>query len=160
MKEKLQEYALLAEIISGLAIVVTLVILIFEVKGNTTAVQISNRQSISARGQEMATLLIENQDLRVVLQKMNSGNELSDLDESLFGAWMNAHHRIAEESYNLYEEGQIEEEDWNIRTKLILNVLETEFAREVYRSRRDDGFFGLAYTNWLDQALIKEYGEK
>ena len=35
MKEKLQEYALLAEIISSLAVLITLVILIIEVRGNT-----------------------------------------------------------------------------------------------------------------------------
>ena len=46
---KLEKWALLAEIISGVAIVVTVIILIVEVRGNTTVLRATNRQSIAER---------------------------------------------------------------------------------------------------------------
>ncbi len=45
---KLEKWALIAEIVSGVAIVVTLVILIFEVRGNTSAVQIATIDNVTS----------------------------------------------------------------------------------------------------------------
>ena len=47
MKEKLQEYALMAEIIGSIAIVVTLIILIMNVRDNTNAIQIATIDNLT-----------------------------------------------------------------------------------------------------------------
>ena len=55
---KLEKWALIAEVVGGVAIVVSLVVLIFEVRGNTEAVSAATFQnvsdSISANGMEIA----------------------------------------------------------------------------------------------------------
>ena len=48
MKEKLQEYALITEIVSGIAILITLAILIIEVRNNTAAIELQVAENRSA----------------------------------------------------------------------------------------------------------------
>ena len=54
VKEKLQEYALLAEIISSIAILATLVILVFEMRENTEAIHSAKIQSLAERSQQLS----------------------------------------------------------------------------------------------------------
>lgn len=156
---KLEKTAAFAEIFSSVAIVVTLVILVFEVRGNTNTQQIANRQAIALRGQEMAILLIENPELNEALSKGRSGEDVTEAEQRIISNWVDAHHRLTEEAYNLFSDGQLEEKDWNIRAGMMLRNLSTETSRQIYYTKRDNGWFDLGYTNWMDQALLETYGE-
>jgi len=53
VKEKLQEYALIAELVSRVAILISLVILIFQVQMSTEATVSSSREAHSSRTIEL-----------------------------------------------------------------------------------------------------------
>jgi len=60
---KLKKYALISEIIASFAVVVTLIVLILEIRENTAAIQATNRQSISTRIEERTIALATNPQL-------------------------------------------------------------------------------------------------
>ena len=45
---KLQEWALFAEVLGGIAIVITLIFLVLETRANTNAIQVQTYQSLTA----------------------------------------------------------------------------------------------------------------
>ncbi len=64
---KLKKLALLSETVGGVAIVVTLIVLIVEIRGNTAVLQASYRQSISARVEERTMAIAGNQQLSEIM---------------------------------------------------------------------------------------------
>ena len=62
----LQKAALVAEIVGSIAVVITLVVLIFEVRGNTDAILAGNRQSVAARTGDFALTVAGNPELAAV----------------------------------------------------------------------------------------------
>jgi len=83
---KLEKYALIAEIVGGFAIVLTLVILLLEVRGNTEAVQAATYrdvvESITATVQERGA----DAEVARVYYSGSAGEELSELDAKRFDA--------------------------------------------------------------------------
>ena len=83
---KLKKWALIAEVVGGVAIVVSLVVLIFEVRGNTEAVRAATFQnvsdSITANGMEIAA---DPEALRIYLTGLREGlDDLADRDRFQF----------------------------------------------------------------------------
>ena len=157
---KLEKSALVAEIVGSIAIVATLVILIFEVRENTRAIQVANRQSIATRAQEMALTLARQPDIRRALVELSGGNA-AIYSETLgaASAFLDADLKIAEEAYLLFLEGQLSEEYWQTRAAIALNLLNAPELREAYKRARDSGFYQPEFTIWLDRALVEKYGQ-
>ena len=79
---KLEKWALGAEILSGVAIVVTLIVLIVEVRGNTDAVQAQTLNSQREAQSERRTRIIENRgDFAELFTRANAGAALTDTEE-------------------------------------------------------------------------------
>ena len=157
---KLEKSALVAEIVGSIAIVATLVILIFEVRENTRAIQVANRQSIATRAQEMALTLARQPDIRRALVELSGGNA-AIYSETLgaASAFLDADLKIAEEAYLLFLEGQLSEGYWQTRAAIALNLLNAPELREAYKRTRDSGFYQPEFTIWLDRALVEKYGQ-
>jgi len=149
---KLEKWALIAEIVGAVAIVVTLIFLIVEVRGNTEAIRAANRQSLATRAQEMALTLATEPDLRRAIAETN-GVEVPGPDDG----FVTANLRIAEEAYLLYLDGQLSEDYWQTRAAVALDGLRSATLRNNYESLRDRGFFTSEFTAWLDQALSESY---
>lgn len=160
MKEKLQEFALIAEIISGVAIVITLVILVFEVRDNTDALEISNRQSIALRGQELAVVLIENPIIGQAQGKLRQGEVLTISEAAAFGPYINANLRLTEEAYKLYQNNQLAAEDWETRKNVMLNLLSSNTARSIFAGSTALGYWDEDFKNYLSQALNETSGDQ
>ena len=78
----LQRFALISEIVSGIAIVVTLIVLIFEVRANTETIQTQTVFTVYAVEREQNARLIENlggiADIRI---KVEEGDDLTRVEE-------------------------------------------------------------------------------
>jgi hypothetical protein len=72
VNQKLSDWANLAEIVGSFAIVVTLVILIVEVRANTAATEAATRQSIAARTEVITLTTAATPSLALVLENPDS----------------------------------------------------------------------------------------
>jgi hypothetical protein len=119
MRLKLSDWASIAEIASSVAVVVTLVVLILEVRGNTDAIQASNRQSIAARTEAMALANATSPDLAEILA---SGPQNVAQQIRLAG-YFTAILRNAEEAYLQFREGRLPEDYFARRVEAAIGVL-------------------------------------
>ena len=153
---KLKKLALLSETVGGIAIVVTLVVLIVEIRGNTTVLQASYRQSISARVEERTMAIAGNRQLSEILSLAVSDpgaietgsaewSQLSTLYVSLMTA--------TEEAYLLYQDGHLSEGYFYARARRALTVLDNPVGRQFFRDSRVAGTYLPEFMDWVDDTF-------
>ena len=111
MKQKLQEYALIAEIVGGIAIVTSLLFVGLQINQNHEMMRAQTRNDISMALTPILSNLTNNQDLVDLLFAANEGKHLSDAEmyriythtELIFRYWENAHYQYRQ---NLYDESE------------------------------------------------------
>jgi len=153
MKEKLHEYALIAEIISSIVIFATLVILIMGVKENTKALQSSNIQSVAERSQLFTLTVAQNPELsKIQSELMHNGN---DTEQQQKGSLLAAALKLGEESFIQYNNGLLPESYWETRANLVLAFLTSDESKQLYQHQLR---FVLVpeFTKWIDKKLADQ----
>jgi len=158
-KRKLSDWASIAEIISALAVVVSLLYVGFEIQRNTRVGLASNRQAIAARAQELALYSAETQIHWLLFGPGNEVIELTDVEQDRLTVYIGALLRTTEEAYLLYRDGLLDEEYWTTRAGVMLAALRSDIARNVYVRTREFGFYTSDFAAWADQALADKYGK-
>lgn len=110
--ESLKQWALVAEIIGGAAIVITLVILVFELQQNTTAVQRATYSEITQSLDEWRYQLTLNPDVRAVFEKFDQQETLTSEEASIRVGLGRTLYSIYERAYWANEYGQVGEPEW------------------------------------------------
>jgi len=154
----LKRWTMLAEITSSVAVIVSLVILIIEIRGNTAAVQANSRQSQSGR---FEALLLSRTDplLALVLDKAARGEELTNLERIQYTGWLGAHLRNLEEAFLQFQDGRLDQEYLDSRLRaLIVAYFTVEENREIFRAWREDGIYTEEFAAWFGQAIDEAYG--
>ena len=157
VKEKLQEYALLAEIISSIAILATLIILVLEMRENTEAVQSATIQSLAERTQQFTLEMASNPELALV------SASFFDPDFSGGGEYLSAQQvaylatviKLGEESYIQFRDGLLSEEFWLTRASFVKGQLRSDLARSMWVTFNKENFIP-EYVEWLSNELEKE----
>ena len=156
---KLEKYALIAEIVSGIAIVVTLIFLIIEVDGNTEATLAANRQSVASRVETILLTPAMSPELAAVLDKAEREMPLSDIERRSYHGYVAARLRNAEEAFLQFQDGQLSEQYFLTRAVSVLATLEATQAQALWAQWRDGGRFTPEFADWLGQALEESYGQ-
>jgi hypothetical protein len=149
MKEKLQEYALIAEIISSVAIIATLVVLILEVKENTSAIQSSNIQSVAERSQQFSLAVAQNPDLaKIQSELMRNG---FNIEEQQRGSLLVTALKLGEESFIQYKNGLLPEDYWQTRADFVLAFMSSEESKRSYQTLKL--VLVPEYQEWIEESL-------
>jgi len=158
-KRNLSDWASVAEIISALAVVASLLYVGFEIQRNTKVGLASNRQAIAARAQELALYSAETHIHRLLFAPDEEPIELTEAGQDRLTAYIGALLRTTEEAFLLYRDGLLDEEYWMTRANVMLAALRTEVARTVYFQTRDARFYTGDFVAWADKALSDRYGK-
>lgn len=153
---KLEKLALIAEIVGGLAVVVTLVVLITEVRENTKALMAANRQSVTGRTQDFISTLVSNPQFLAIQADLIPSN---DPDERLALNYMADLLKLVEESYLEYQDGLLDERYWQTRASFALVNLQTARGRKLYAAMKKMGVLTPSFVEWLDKAVKERYGD-
>jgi predicted neuraminidase len=108
-KRTLSEWASIAEIISAVAVVASLLYIGFEINRNTRVSLAANRQAIAARAQELAFYSGESKISRLLFQA-NDDISLTESEQNRVTAYVGALLRTTEEAFLLYRDGMLDEE--------------------------------------------------
>lgn len=113
MKLNLQEYALAAEVLGGLAVVATLVFLVVETRENTNAIQAQTYQLLTAELNEGRRIAVS-PDVAVITQKIrDSGlDSLSELEWNKAMILKEATWGVYESAYYAEERGILGIDEW------------------------------------------------
>jgi len=156
---KLEKYALIAEVVSAIAIVVTLVFLIVEIRANTAATLAANRQSLAARTELFLSTQATSPELATLAVKARRDEELTEVERYQYGSLLGQTLRLAEEGYLQYLDGKLDGEYWQTRARNTVDSrMNSRLARELYYEWSELGWFAPRFTAWLDGELESKYG--
>jgi hypothetical protein len=154
MKQTLQNYALIAEIAGGVAVVLSLLYVGYQIQLNTSERRTESIRSITQGNRDLALIYVNNRDAGIAWHKVLDGIPLSEREFQLMSDSLYAHLMLLEETYNMHREGYVEDEFMASRVALIeQKILWSDQLRHVYGSMKEDGIFSSSFIDWLDEKL-------
>ena len=156
---KLEKFALVGEIVGSVAIVVTLIILIVEIRGNTGEMRAATLANLAARTQAMPLAAVTNSQWAGVLARQQAGEELTPSEQVQYFLYLIAVLKLAEEAFIAYEGERLDERIWLTRAAFALNNFDSVSNREHWASIRTRGTFVPSFVNWFDVALVDRFGK-
>ncbi len=113
-REKLQDFALVAEIVAGISIIVTLAFLALEMRSNTDAIRAQTYHELMAQLNEWRTLIVTDQGLSVLTDQLTSEGweNLESSDERRLWYREMVLWGIYESAYYANERGVLGVEEW------------------------------------------------
>jgi hypothetical protein len=126
MNQKLSDWASIAEIISGIAVVVTLIVLIVEVRDNTEILRVSAYNDNLDSLNEFGALVSRDADSARIWQSLVSEetDNLDEIDRRRLTDWLFILFRNYEKAYFSEQSGLIGEEEWARFSRNICNFFE------------------------------------
>jgi len=139
MKDKLQEYALLAEIISAIAIVISLVFVGVQIQKNTKASEAATLQEISAVEVEILLSTSTSPERAALITNFTNNPESlkGDLLQQAIYAF-SANIRHWEDLYLQYKAGFISEEAWETRSAVLVSSMRSPGGRYILKEARSN----------------------
>jgi len=105
-KKKLQEYALFAEVMGGIAVLITLIFLVIETRENTNAIQAQTYQSLTSELNDIRYMVISSGFSETYLKYAKSGFvELSSIEAFEMLAFSQALWGVYESAFYAKERG-------------------------------------------------------
>lgn len=142
---KLERFSAAAELLSSVAIVVTLIYLAIQTHQNTSAIQGTVRQAMLAEDREALYKLIEHPTLEL---RCN----LTSAQDTQLRAYMIAFLRMRENHWLQFRSGVVDEATWGAyRRPLAGLVFDSEFGRTLWLSIRSS--FDQGFAESVDEVL-------
>lgn len=158
MKEKLQEYALLAEIIGGIAIVASLIFVGLQVQQTAEETALNTRQMQADAYQDLVSQITSMNQLGVTNPRVNvlvnSGSKLEDMsaeERVMVNSMIIMMFRMSDMAYHQYEQGMISEE----RLTSAVGPLSDNICNPIYETIWDEisKNFVFSYRNFVSNLL-------
>ena len=145
---------MISEIVGSIAIVVTLIVLIVEVRGNSEELRHIAESDVASRTQSLILTTVSNPQLQEAWNRVRDGEELTPTELSIASNYLTARVKLSEESFLAYSNGRLDEEIWRTRAAFMLANLESKWARERWNTTmRSGGLFAQSFVDWVDEAL-------
>jgi len=154
MTLKLSDWASIAEIVSGVAIVATLVILLLEVRTNTAAVRAATYQNVADSITTTLAARGTDPDVARVWLAGDAGDELEPLDEFRFDVLVTANMRRFESAFYQYQIGGIEESQWQGIEYVLSRVIRSPGHRHWWPRAKSS--YSLEFQELVEELLNAE----
>ena len=139
----------LAEILSSVAILATLVYLAIEIQQNAEATQADVRQAMLASDQQFLELLVEDPDLNLLWYK----TELTDEERVRLSYLLITQLRMRENNWLQYESGILDGETWQTYRGSLVAVLSARQTRAWWKNFGVERIFDLRFVSLVDRLL-------
>ena len=143
---KLEKLSALAELVSAIAIVVTLGYLAVQTQQNTAAMQASVRQAMLSDDMALIRQLIEHP---MLFTERTGDAELTDEDLVRLHTNLLGFIRSRENQWPQFQNGVIDERSWRTYQSAVPGVLSSDFMRSWWRNRTARGEFDGQYLSVL-----------
>jgi hypothetical protein len=141
-----------AEILSSVAILVTLVYLVIEIQQNAEATQANTRQAILESDQQLLQLFIDSPELNLLWYKP----ELTDEEKVRLSYFLLTHMRMRESNWFQYESGTLDDRTWRSYRATIVAVLSAPRTRAWWENFGVERLFDLDFVSVVDNLIADE----
>jgi len=154
MKAKLQEYALIAEIVSAIAVVLSLLYVGYQIRENTQQAQLDSIRAMDQGYLSSARGYVDNEALGVAWHKVLNGGTLTERELDMFGDNLYAHLMLLEETWNAAKSGYLDEAFLEPKIRLMqFKILSSPQVRERHEFMVSQGIYTQEFINWLNEQL-------
>jgi hypothetical protein len=154
MKEKLQEYALLAEIVGGVGIIASLIFVGIQLQQSSDAVKAQTRSQISIAYSQMIQSQRQDQGYISTTIKLRNNESLDEIERLRWELNMGSIMRLAENSFYQYRNGNYSEREFEGERDFWKQYFSSPYNLEVW-SKLKNGF-SPDFREDIDK-LIEEY---
>ena len=149
----LSDWASFGQIVSAIAVVVSVLYVGLQVSRNTREIRAANRQQLVNRAHLGVMRVSTSSELAALFAKVADGSELTRAERMQFSYAVRAVLYDVQEAYLLYREGGLDECYWSTRAASIQAYLTQVQAREVYARDRALGTLHSEFVHWLDGVI-------
>ena len=144
--------AVIAEILSSAAVLVTLIYLAVQTRQNADAIQANTRQAILDADQQLIMAVMASPELDAIFFKP----ELTDDEKVRLSTFLLTHVRVRENNWFQYQAGVLDHVSWETyRTALILD-LSTPRSRTWWQNLGSaPGVFNAEFVSMIDQLVTE-----
>jgi hypothetical protein len=150
----IQDWGAAGELVGGVAVVLSLLYVGFQVRLNTAERRSDSIQSITAGNRELALVYVNNNDAGVAWHKVLGGEELTDRELHIMSDALYAHLMLLEETYSKYQQGYLDDSFLDARVALIRQkILLSPRLTGVYARMKKLRIYSQPFIEWLDSEL-------
>ena len=149
---QLEKISAIAELVSSVAIVVTLGYLAVQTRQNTTAIQATVRQAMLADDLSIIRLQV---DYPSSVRGRFGGQDLTDEELTQLNATLLALVRVRENQWLQYQNGVIDQQTWLTYRTALTAVFSTEFVRAWFRTRSERGEFDQRFVDMVNDLFAE-----
>jgi hypothetical protein len=113
---KLEKLSSLIEALSSIAVVITLIVLIVEIRQNTEALNAQSRQALLVSAQNELLASVDHPDALIAIGKPG---DLTPEEIVMLDSWLQASIRSREFAWLQYQSGLIDQEQWDTELSVI-----------------------------------------
>ncbi len=151
---KLKKYALIAEIVGGLAIVLSMFFVGYELQqSNKTSIQTATQAVVSDYAAALRTLSEDGQLACIYSRGMQDFNALSGSERGRYSAWMLSLLIVVQEMHLSFRLGGMDASTWNGFKSIIEEIIQLPGTRQWLETRRH--WFGDDFREFLDEMAAK-----
>ena len=156
-KLDLQKWSAIAEILSSVAVLATLVFLVFELRQNTDAIRANTYQEMNAVISDINGVFLANPEVSVFIARTASGDgDLDPHDAIRLRAFISSQYRHADNIYFQYQIGTISREQMeSLLYPLVLNFQRRGRLREEWETGADKLLLNRDLVTYLDGEIRK-----
>ena len=133
MKEKLQEYALIAEIVGGVAIVLSLIFVGMQIRQNSEVSEVNAYQELVSQLTVMNTLRVQDAEFADLFWRFDHGQQpQNDVERARLEAFLYMVFRHGDLAYRQYEKALIDRDGLISVLAPTRTFLNTELGQEVW----------------------------
>ena len=156
-KLNLQKWSAIAEILSSIAVLATLVFLVYELRQNTDALKASTYQDMNAVISEVNGLFLANPEVsEFIARTAAAGSELGPHDAIRLRAFISSQYRHADNVYFQYQIGTLNRRQMeSLLHPLILNFQRRGRLRTEWETGADKSLLSPDLVAYLDHEISK-----
>ena len=156
----LQKWALIAEILGGVAVIASLGFVGYQLQQsneqtalNTRALELAAYQQLIERISDFNLITIQSPELRVAREKIRSGAEFSSDEAGVLNAFLYLAYRNGDLAFLQYEQGIIDEQQLRSGLGLLINFLELPLIQKHWEGAQQ-GFVD-SYRDYINQRIVE-----
>ena len=155
VKEKLQEYALIAEIISAICIVLSLIFVGLEIDQNTKQSRLNSSIDIKKEFNSVERNTLQNPELIDVFSKLSTGEELTQKEALYFSLFSNDIFNIGAIAFEQFQNGMFDGDDLLLTMNRVKGWMRFEVAQSQWERVKNDRFHA-EYINYVEEFTFSE----
>ena len=147
-RANIKTIAATAEIVTSIAVVVSLLFVVYSIDQNTASLRSINDNFLYELQDEKLSDASNNGELASIIVRYHAGEELSQAEQARYGYWTTRHLNMWELAFNRYNEGLLPPNQWIAWDTMFAQTIPGDITKESWFRQRYG--YGERFANHVD----------